>query len=291
MRTQSVVSARSAPHPPVKHRVVSVLLVVITAAVVVLAITVGVSKAHGTPAPSTPTAHAAAPTGPTLLQSVSQVDPAVLVAVGSGGLADPFTALTKAPALVDANNLPIVFFVGSESCGPCAAERWSLVVALSRFGTFGHLPLFVTGSGPTNSRFSTFTFIGATYTSEYVALAGFEEADSAGKPLETLTTKGLQLLSTYDAPPYVTASQKEGVPWLDVANQYALQGSSYSPALIVGLDWGHIATRLSSADDPVTRAIVGSANYLTAAICKATSLQPASVCTAAPIAEMIKQLP
>ena len=165
------------------------------------------------------------------------------------------------------------------------------MIALSRFGTFGHLPLFVTGSGPMSSRFSTFTFIGATYTSRYVALAGFEEADSAGKPLEALTTKGLQLLSTYDAPPYVAAGRKNGIPWLDVANQYVMQGSSYPPALIVGLDWGHIATRLASAGDPVTRAIVGSANYITAAICKATSLQPASVCTAAPIATMIALLP
>ena len=267
------------------------MLVVITAAVVVLAITIGVSKAHGTPATPSPTAHNAAPTGPTLLQSISRVDPAVLVAVGSGGVTNLFTALPNAPALVDANNLPILFFVGSESCGPCAAERWSLVVALSRFGTFGHLPLFVTGTGPATTQFSTFTFIGATYTSRYIALAGFEEADKAGKPLETLTTKGLQLLNTYDAPPYVTASQKGGIPWLDVANHYAMQGSSYSPALIVGLDWGHIATRLSNADDPVARAIIGSANYITAAICKATSMQPASVCSAAPIAGMVKELP
>jgi len=215
----------------------------------------------------------------------------VLATVGSGGMANPFSALTKAPALVDTNNLPIVFFVGSESCGPCAAERWSLVVALSRFGTFSHLPLFVTGTGPTTSQFSTFTFIGATYASTYVAFAGFEEADSAGKPLETLTQKGLQLLSTYDAPPYVPASQKGGIPWLDVANGYAMQGSGYSPALILGLDWGHITARLSSAGDPVAQGILGTANYITAAICKTTSLQPASVCSAAPIAAMIRQLP
>ena len=48
--------------------------------------------------------------------------------------------LSRRPPLVRGAK-PEVLFVGLESCRFCAVERWGLVVALSRFGTFSHLHL------------------------------------------------------------------------------------------------------------------------------------------------------
>ena len=55
--------------------------------------------------------------------------------------------------------------------------------------------------------------------------------------------------------------------------------SGFSPGVIVGHSQSAIAGDLSQPHDPVGEAIVASANYLTAGICRATGQQPASVCT------------
>ena len=47
-------------------------------------------------------------------------------------------ASIDAPALT-ADGKPEVLYVGAEYCPFCAAERWPVVVALSRFGTWSGL--------------------------------------------------------------------------------------------------------------------------------------------------------
>lgn len=234
----------------------------------------------GRPAP----AAAAKPSGSaTLTQELSRIAPGVSSGVGSGGLATHPTPLTGAPPLVDSGSKPIVFFVSSEPCIACASERWALVVALSRFGTFSHLPLLPLAGSSGGTAYATFSFDGAAYSSPYLTFVSVEEFDASGHALQTLSTKGQQLVSAYDAPPYVPAADSGFIPWLDIANRYATQGSAFPPAVIANLDWVHVTAHFTHAADPVTRAIVGSANQLTAAICVATSMQPASVCAAAPI--------
>src|SRR5206468_9805782 len=74
------------------------------------------------------------------------------------------------------------------------------------------------------------------------------------------------------------------------ANQYIMQGSNYSPDKLAGHSWQDISGQLSNKNSDITKAIVGSANYLTAAICIATKQQPANVCTAAPIPQLQQSL-
>jgi Domain of unknown function (DUF929) len=265
----------------------STFLVLVTAAVVVAGITVGVVRAHGPGQQPAAGDTAASDGAASLLQEINGISPAVVRAVGSGGLHDQLQSLGTTPILEDsATKKPIVFFVASEACPDCAAQRWPLVLALARFGTFSHLPLIALDAGTSSPALATFTFAGAAYTSPYIVFSGAELKDLTGKQLQSLGTAGQQLVGQYDAPPYVAANTAGFIPWLDIANRFAMQGSSYSPAVIGNLDWGHVVTRFSNAGDPVTKAIVGSANYITAAICSVTSMQPSSVCTAAPIASM-----
>src|SRR3954470_6395027 len=64
---------------------------------------------------------------------VSTVPDQALSAVGAG-TATPLRA-SRMPAL-SRGGLPLVLYVGAEWCPYCAAERWALVAALGRFGTF-----------------------------------------------------------------------------------------------------------------------------------------------------------
>ena len=59
-----------------------------------------------------------------------------------------------------------------------------------------------------------------------------------------------------------------------------ISGASYNPGVLDGLSWSTIAADLSNPNSPVAKAVDGTANYITAAICKMTGNQPASACTA-----------
>jgi len=50
--------------------------------------------------------------------------------------------------------------------------------------------------------------------------------------------------------------------------------------VLAHLSWATIANDLSNPNSAVAKAVDGTANYITAAICKMTGNQPASACTA-----------
>jgi hypothetical protein len=64
----------------------------------------------------------------------------------------------------------------------------------------------------------------------------------------------------------------------------------YKPDVISGMSWLAVADSLQSADTAQAKAILGSANLITAAICKSTGDQPANVCSSATIQNLEKTL-
>ena len=100
-------------------------------------------------------------------------------------------------------------------------------------------------------------------------------------PLQTPTSAQQALLKKYDAPPYVSSQDAGAIPFVDFGNKYLISGASYSPQLLQGKTWSQIATALKDPTSPIAKAIDGTANYITAAICQLTGNQPASACTPA----------
>jgi hypothetical protein len=207
-----------------------------------------------------------------VVREVTTINPAVIAAVGTGGLSTPLKALTTAPLTV--NGKPELLYVGAEYCPYCAVERWSLINALARFGTFSNLSF--SRSAADDGNIATFTFVGSQYTSSYLGFVPVELADRAGNTLQTATSQQAQLVDTYT---------NGGIPFVDVAGRY-WGASGFEPTVLSGLDWPAIAGALTNAHSPTTKAIVGNANYLTAAICIATHDQPGSVCKAPAIHAM-----
>ena len=70
-----------------------------------------------------------------------------LLAGGASGPTAP-TSLQGQPPLTD-HGLPAVVYVGAEFCPYCAVQRWALLVAFSRFGTFSNLGQII-GSSSTD---------------------------------------------------------------------------------------------------------------------------------------------
>jgi len=198
------------------------------------------------------------------------------------GTANNLIKPVSGTALVGTTGKPEVFFYGGEFCPYCAAVRWPLIIALSRFGTFSGLQTTTSSSSDVYPNTPTLTFRNATFTSQYIDFRSVEGTDRDHNPLQSPTAAEQQLIDRYDT--------GGTIPFVDFGNRNVLSGATYSPDLIGGMSWQSVADSLKQTDSTQARAILGSANLITAAICKMTGDQPASVCSSAAIQDMEKTL-
>ena len=256
-----------------------------TIAIVVLLIAVFVYIANN----QTPNI-GASPAANNVVNTVTHVDPKVISAVGTGGVTNQLKVVTGAALLKGSGGKPEVAYIGAGYCPYCAAQRWSMIIALSRFGTFKGLQFTHSSTSDIYPNTSTFTFYGSTYTSQYIDFVPVEETgQDQNTILQTPTDAQQNLLNTYDSSQYV-GNQAGGIPFIDYGNRFISVSSGYSPQLLTGQSWQDIANALSNANNVETQNIVGNANYMTAAICTLTNNQPASVCAAAPIPTIEQQI-
>jgi hypothetical protein len=177
---------------------------------------------------------------------------------------------------------PEVFYYGAEYCPYCGAQRWPMIVALSRFGTFSGLTTTSSSSTDIYPNTPTFTFHKATYASQYIEFASVETTDRNQQPLESPTQAQAALVSKYNT--------SGSIPFIDVGNRYAISGAMYLPDILSGMSWQAVADAVLQPASPQAKAILGSANLLTAAICGLTADQPAAVCTDPAIQAIEKKL-
>ena len=117
------------------------ILIASGSVVVVLAIVVAfiVIKLNSSPAtdnsPNGPTGAALA----SVVTNVTSVPASALDTVGDGSGSVTAKPTSISGTALTANGKPEVLYVGAEYCPYCAAERWAMIVALSRFGTFSGL--------------------------------------------------------------------------------------------------------------------------------------------------------
>ncbi len=181
------------------------------------------------------------------------------------------------PALT-INGKPGAVFVGGEFCPYCGAERWALIMAFDRFGTFSGLQETTSSPWDAFPSTPTFTFRTASYTSQYV---DFSPVEAVGNDTTGLGTKqSLQTPTKLQQSLWVKYDNGGGsFPFVDIGNFAIMDVPSYSPGLLAGLTQSQVASQLSDPNSQVAQAIIGSANIVTAAVCAETQQQPSSVCS------------
>jgi hypothetical protein len=189
--------------------------------------------------------------------------------------------------LKGADGKPLITYIGAEYCPFCAAERWALAVALSRFGTFENLSGTHSSDSDEFPDTQTLSFYGSSYSSPYVDFQAVEEATnqpdgSSYQALQAPTAAQSALMAKYDT--------QGSIPFLDIANRYVITGSSFSPQVLQGLSRSQIAADLANPNSAVAQAIDGTANDITAAIASITGNQPSSVGGSATIAAIEQKL-
>ncbi len=213
---------------------------------------------------------------------LTSVPATALDTVGVGTSANPPKAI-DAPALTK-DGKPRVVYVGAEYCPFCASQRWPLVVALSRFGTWNNLSASFSAPAPeTNPNTPTVSFHGATYTSQHLSFTGYETATNKmtngqwGK-LDVLEGDDLALFQKFNSPPYV--ENGGAIPWINIGGTAIQTGASFDSNALMGKTQAEIAAALSDPTSEIAKGVDGTANVLTAQICRSTGGQPSAVCTA-----------
>lgn len=228
-----------------------------------------------------------------VVKAVTSVPASVFDDVRAGTVSDPPKAV-KASALTK-DGKPQLLYVGAEYCPYCAADRWALTAALSRFGTFKNLGQTSSSSSDVYPNTATLSFHGASYTSKYVTFTGYETQSnkldgSSYATLDTVPSADEKIVEKYDAPPYVSSENKGAIPFVFFGGKYMVNGSPYSPQILAGMTHAQIATAMSEPSSTVGKAIIGSANTYTAAICAMTDDQPSNVCSSSGVTTAAKKL-
>jgi len=272
----------AARHAEVRRRVlITAGSVIAVLAIVVVFVVIKVSGNNSSSGGSGSVTGTALPASVT--KNITGVPASTLNAVGLGSVLSYMTAdeggappISKiSDTALTSNGKPEMLYIGAEFCPYCAAMRWSMAVALSRFGTFT-TPLrgFHSSSTDTDPSTPTLTYYKSAYTSKYLTFTPVENENVNRGPLQNTTAAQQALWAKYDPPP-----TGPGYPFIDFGNQYIIKLPTYDPAVLATMTWAQVAAALHDPSSPVAQGADGTANLITAAICKMTNGQPGNVCT------------
>ena len=258
------------------------ILIASSSVFVVLAIVVGLVIGHDLNKPAKAVA-AAANSNATVASEIQSVPASTLNSVGRGD-ASPLTPTKGSNPILTSNGKPLVLYMGAEYCPYCAAQRWAMVNALSRFGTFTGLTTTHSSSTDADPNTPTWTFYGSTYKSNYINFTSVEETKNYRTGNTTNTSVNYVTLQTPTAAEEAIGQSYDpqgSIPFIDLGNKYVQVGnlSPLSPTMLAGLSWSQVAADMNNPSSSVGQAEIGNANYMTAGICKLTNNLPATACT------------
>lgn len=174
------------------------------------------------------------------------------------------TALTQ-------DGKPKVLYIGAEYCPFCAMERWALIGALSRFGTFTGITETTSSSTDVHPDTPTFSFKDAKFTSDVLAFQAIETQDRNGKPLQTLDGDNLALFQKFNP--------QGGIPWITYGGTTATNGATVDANAFEGKTYDQIIAGIQDPTSDIGKTVTPAINMITAQICAQTKGQPANVCT------------
>jgi thiol-disulfide isomerase/thioredoxin len=178
------------------------------------------------------------------------------------------------------NGKLFVFFMGAEHCPFCAAERWSVVRGLQKFGQWSGLKQ--TMSAARDEPFlnlPTYDFTEATYTSAHIEFVARELRNREFKPLQKLLKPEEKLVRKFNP--------EKRIPFLLVGGRFMQIGAGFTPKIFIGHTFRQTETELKKAESEIRKTIDAEGNIIAALLC--TSGLPAELCRETGIAELVAQ--
>jgi thiol-disulfide isomerase/thioredoxin len=247
----------------------------------VIAALVGAKLLQSSPAPAKKTGLAPA----SVVHDVSTVPASTFNTIGAVKGIGGMTKIGGTP--LEEGGKPVVLYIGAEYCPFCAAERWPLVTALSRFGTFTNLGATHSATNDVYPNTPTFSFKNAKYASKYLALQtvelyGNRPVNGHYPPLQRPTAQQNALIQKHDP--------RGTIPFIYMGNYLQLD-ASYNPQILAGMSMQQVAHAMRDTNTDQSIAILGTANQITAALCAQTGGQPGNVCSTPGVTAAAAHLP
>ncbi len=216
------------------------------------------------------------PASPAIVKQLTTIPAATFQTVGAGATTGGPTKVSGTPLTVGGK--PVFFYYGAEYCPYCATERWAVVTALGRFGTWSNLQQTTSASQDTPPSIPTFSFYGAKFSSPYLTFQSVEtytnqQSGNFYSTLETPTKEQQALVQKYDG-------SNGSIPFLDFGNKFTSSGATYDYSVLQGKAPDEIAAEIRDPSTSTSKGVLGAANSITAALCEMTNGQPGSVCNA-----------
>jgi thiol-disulfide isomerase/thioredoxin len=207
--------------------------------------------------------------------------------IGIGTAASSLPISVNGSALVSGGK-PAVVYVGADFCPYCSITRWSLVIALMRFGNFTSLHYMTSSANDIYANTATFTFYNSSYSGAPLSFIAVEVMTNYDETLQTPNGIENETFGKYDLNnTEIPADSRGSIPFIDFANRSVLVGALVTPQAISGMDWSEIVDELHNSSSQAAQAIIGSANIFTADICASNaSLRYSTVCNQSYIAKI-----
>jgi hypothetical protein len=220
-------------------------------------------------------------------RQVTSVPAATFNTVGTG-TASGLKATSGQPELT-MDGKPELLYMGGQYCPFCAAERWAIAAAVSRFGTLSGLHFIHSSPSDVYPSTPTLSFYKSRYTSRYLA---FVPVEWYGEKPDPRTPFGHVYLQHPTAQQEALFTRYSGgsFPFVDIGNQYLVPQAQYLPADLAHLSWAQVAAAMRDPSSTAGKDIDGAANVITAAICKLTHGQPRNVCASAGVTAASRSL-
>ena len=254
------------------YGIVAIALVVLVVAVLVIVKVAGGGSGSGTVDQASPPA--GTPISPATLAKLQSVPVSTLAAAPTDGIVSSPQPVNGQALTADGK--PELLYIGAEWCPHCAAQRWPLYIALSKFGTFSPEPGRI-HSANLDGDVPTFTFYGTKYSSPYLTFAPVEVYTNKPQgngyaPLQTPTQAQLTLWQDTNGGSF---------PFVDFGGKTVLPSAQYLFTPLQNLPFSAVAAQVGNNSTVIGADIDASAAQLISTICGSMSHdQPAAVCSA-----------
>jgi hypothetical protein len=238
------------------------LVVVVIVVLVVVAVTRSSSSGG--------TASAATPADASVVSQITGVTPKSMAVQAK----DDASAVTYPTAIsgaaLTADGKPEVVYIGADYCPYCGGERWSLVMALSKFGTFSNLQQVTSEASDTVASIPSFSFYKSSYSSPYLDFDTTETETVSGAKLQSISPANQVLFSKYDS--------GQSIPFVDIGGKWSIVGASYDDSTMQHLTHAAVAQAAAKASTPYGAAVQATAGMITSRLCNLTGGKPGNVC-------------
>lgn len=237
------------------------LVIVVVVVLVVVAVTGGGGSSGG--------GAGVTPLQPAILTDITSVSPSQIATVAKENQLQHPPSEISAPALT-ADGKPRIVYLGAEYCPYCGGERWAMIMAFSKFGTFHNLKQLTSSASDDPTSIPSFSFVGSTYTSNYVVFDTTEEQDVNRNPLQTPSQADAELAARYGG--------SGGIPFVDIGGKWVISGASFDVTPMQHLSHETVAQAIKTGSTKYAADIQSTAGAIISRLCNLTDGKPGNVC-------------